>query len=115
LNADPINIYDLLYDAFELYTDQRKRTQIEMIKEVIYELKRDYNAEFTALESYKQDQLYVIKEKMEAIAELQANLKQEPELFDPKPHPLETPKIIFDVAEDEIKCEKYLTQEERAR
>ena len=70
LNADPINIYDLLYDAFELYTDQRKRTQIEMIKEVIYELKRDYNAEFTALESYKQDQLYVIKEKMEAIAEL---------------------------------------------
>jgi hypothetical protein len=36
-------------------------------------------------------------------------------LFDPKPHPLETPKIIFDVAEDEIKCEKYLTQEERAR
>jgi hypothetical protein len=26
LNADPVNIYDLLYDAFELYTDQRKRT-----------------------------------------------------------------------------------------
>ena len=26
LNAEPVNIYDLLYDAFELYTDQRKRT-----------------------------------------------------------------------------------------
>jgi hypothetical protein len=47
-----------------------------MIKEVIYELKRDYNSEFTALEAYKQDQLYQIKEKMEAIADLQSNLKQ---------------------------------------
>lgn len=52
---------------------------------------------------------------MEAIAELQQNLKQEPEVFDPKPHPLENPKLIFEVADDEIKVEKFLTQEERAR
>lgn len=43
------NIYDLLYDAFELYTDQRKRNQIELIREVIFELKRDFNEEFKAL------------------------------------------------------------------
>jgi len=53
LEENPINIYDLLYDSFELYTDQRKRTQIEMIKEVIFELKRDFNKEFVALENYK--------------------------------------------------------------
>lgn len=45
----PLNIYDILYDAFELYTDQRKRNQIELIKEVIFELKRDYNKEFATL------------------------------------------------------------------
>lgn len=36
-------------------------------------------------------------------------------MFNPKQHPLENPKIIFDVADDEIKVEKFLTQEERAR
>ena len=53
LEAQPPNIYDLLYDAFELYTDQRKRSQIELIREVIFELKRDYNKEFDSLENYK--------------------------------------------------------------
>ena len=57
------NIYDLLYDAFELYTDQRKRSQIELIREIVFELKRDYNKEFDALEAYKQEQIYAIKEK----------------------------------------------------
>jgi hypothetical protein len=52
------NIYDLLYECYDLYTDQRKRTQIELIREVIFELKRDYNKEFLALEAYKQEQLY---------------------------------------------------------
>lgn len=65
------NIYELLYDAFELYTDQRKRTQIELIREVIFELKRDYNKEFMILEAYKQEQIYAIKEKNEQIVELQ--------------------------------------------
>ena len=70
LDESPINIYELLYEGFELYTDQRKRTQIEMIKEVIFELKRDYNKEFMTLENYKQEQIYAIKEKMEQIVEL---------------------------------------------
>lgn len=75
LEAPVPNIYDLLYEAFELYTDQRKRAQIELIREVIFELKRDYNKEFMTLENYKQEQIYVIKEKNEQIVELQQNLK----------------------------------------
>lgn len=59
------NIYDLLYDAFELYTDQRKRNQIELIREVIFELKRDFNDEFKALNKAKEEETYKIKEKME--------------------------------------------------
>ena len=63
LEAPNPNIYDLLYDCFELYTDQRKRTQIELDREVIFELKRDFNKEFIILENYKQEQIYLIKEK----------------------------------------------------
>ena len=112
LEAAIPNIYDLLYEAFELYTDQRKRTQIELIKEVIFELKRDYNKEFNDLNDHKQEELYKIKERMDAIAELQQNLKQPVEEYAEKKHQLETPKYIFEVADDEIKCEKYLTTEE---
>lgn len=44
-----------------------------------------------------------------------ASLKQEEELFEPKPHILEDPENIFKINADEIKVEKYLTKEERER
>jgi|LauGreDrversion4_2_1035121.scaffolds.fasta_scaffold17660_3 hypothetical protein len=47
------NIYDILYNAFELYTDKRKRSQIELLKECVIELKRDYNKQFDEFSSYK--------------------------------------------------------------
>jgi len=37
--------------------------QIELLKEVLYELKRDYNKEFESLEDYKDTILGLIKEK----------------------------------------------------
>lgn len=54
------NIFDLIYDCFELYTDTRKRHQIEMLREVIFELKRDFNNEFDSLEAEKGNQIYAI-------------------------------------------------------
>ena len=47
------NIYDMLYDALDLYTEKRKRTQIELLNEVVFELKRDFNDEFNELEAQK--------------------------------------------------------------
>lgn len=84
-----------------------------MIKEVIFELKRDYNAEFKKLQDEKQEELFKIQEKMEAIAELQQNLQVNVEQYVEKKHELEQPKLIFNVDPSEIKCEKYLTQEEK--
>jgi hypothetical protein len=60
---DNPNIWDLIYESNELYTDTRKRMQIELLKEVVFELKRDYNKEFDSLERFKEDQLFMIKEK----------------------------------------------------
>jgi len=64
------NIWDLIYESNELYTDARKRMQIELLKEVLFELKRDYNKEFEQLEDYKDTILGVIKEKNDQIMEL---------------------------------------------
>lgn len=49
-----LNAYDILYDAFDLYTNKRKRTQIEIIKKVVFELKTDFNKEFKELEGKKE-------------------------------------------------------------
>jgi hypothetical protein len=64
------NAYNILYDNFELLTDKRKRSQIELLKECVFELKRDYNKEFDAFERYKDEQLFAYKEKNEQIIEL---------------------------------------------
>lgn len=108
------NIYDILYNAFELYTDKRKRCQIELLKECVFELKRDYNKQFDEFDSLKQEQVFLIAEKNEAIKELQQALNFPIDVFVPTPHILEKPDHIFQVDESEIKVERYLTKAERA-
>ena len=109
------NIWDLIYDAYDLYTNPRKRMQIELLKEVIFEMKRDFNKEFDALERFKEDQLFLIKDKNEQIKELLTNLKQEEEIFEPQPHILENPDSIFEIKDSEITVERFLTKEERSK
>jgi hypothetical protein len=67
---DSMNPYDLMYSAFELYTGKRKRTQIEILKAVVFELKRDFNKEFIQLEIKKSEYKDNIKEKNDQIREL---------------------------------------------
>lgn len=86
-----------------------------MLREVVVELKREYNREFDGLERFKEDQIFLVREKNELIKELLANLKTEDELFEPETHILENPDHIFDVKDSDIKVEKYLTKEERAK
>jgi hypothetical protein len=50
LAAEEVNMFDLIYEPFDLYTDVRKRNQIELIKGVIFQLKRNFNQEFNQLE-----------------------------------------------------------------
>ena len=78
-------------------------------------MKKDFNTEFASLESFKQDQLFSIAEKNDLIKELLENLMYDEELFEPQGHILEDPEHIFKINPDEIKVEKYLNKEERAK
>jgi len=64
------NALDVIYEPYELYPDVRKRNQIELLKAAVFELKKDFNDEFTSLEKFKEDQIYMIKEKNTLIEEL---------------------------------------------
>ncbi len=52
--ANP-SAFDIIYEPFEIFTDVRKRNQIEILKTGVFELKKEFNREFTALEKYKED------------------------------------------------------------
>ena len=109
-----LDAWDLLYQPFELYTDSRKRMQIEMLHDVVFKLKEEYNKEFKDFQRLKDDQIFVIQEKNNRINEILEDLQQTDTLFEPKSHKLETPENILTVESNEITIEKYLTAEERA-
>lgn len=57
--------FDILYNSFELYSGKRKRTQIEILKAIVFELKKDFNKEFVELEMKKEECKMAIKERNE--------------------------------------------------
>lgn len=107
-------ISDLIYEPYELSADGRKVNQIELLKGVVFELKKEFNMKFKKLRDDKETTLGNIAEKNEVIKELLDNLKIEEELFSHTEHPLEEPENILVVNDDEIKVERYLTAAERA-
>ena len=112
IEKNQLNIFDLLYEPFELYTVKRKRTQIELLKECVFELKRDFNKEFEDLKNKKSLKKDDIGEKNEIIRDLLENLGEPDEIVEIEPD--EDPRSILHVAESEVKIEKYLTKEQRA-
>jgi hypothetical protein len=109
IEKNQLTIFDLLYEPFELYTVKRKRTQIELLKECVFELKRDFNKEFEDLKNKKSLKKDDIGEKNEIIRDLLENLNEPDEIVEIEPD--EDPKAILHVAESEVKIEKYLTKE----
>jgi hypothetical protein len=54
-DIENLKVSDLVYDGFEMYTDSRKRQQIEMLKSCIFNLKKQFNIEFTQLVKMKEE------------------------------------------------------------
>mmetsp|Transcript_16751 Transcript_16751/g.22593 ORF Transcript_16751/g.22593 Transcript_16751/m.22593 type:complete len:423 (+) Transcript_16751:1113-2381(+) len=109
------NIFEFIYEPYELYRDNRKRAQIEFLKEVVFELKRDFNREFEQLEKYKEAQKFAIGEKNEIIQDLLESLNEDVKVEKFEIHDEENPKHIFEIDEEkEITCERVYTAAQRA-
>ena len=109
------NIFEMLYEPYDLYRDKRKRSQIEFLKEVVFELKRDFNKEFENLEQQKTEHLFAIGEKQDQIKDLLESLK-EPIILEKFEKSLaEKPEHILEIDEEtEIAVERYYTAKQRA-
>lgn len=109
------NIFEMLYEPYELYPDKRKRIQIEFLKEVVFELKRDFNKEFEQLEKLKNDHIFSIGEKNDQIRDLLENLQREDDTEKFVKSFEERPDHIFEIDEaSEIHVQRFYTKEQRA-
>ncbi len=109
------NIFEVIYEPYELYRDKRKRSQIEFLKEVVFELKRDFNKEFEGLKEAKIAAKFAINEKNDQIKDLLESLNEPIIVEEFDPHLLENPSHIFEIDEEkEINVERFYNAQQRA-
>lgn len=78
-----------LYGAFELVTNNRRRNQIIIIKDLIFKIKEKFNKEFEERSAERQRLIETINEKNNRIKEIYETLKNEGEYTKPRVNPLE--------------------------
>lgn len=113
LGFDFLMDQDLLYHPFDVYTPQRKITQIHLLNFLIYEMKQEFNKEIRHFVEMKKSEIQKIEEKNARIAEIAAELKEDIPLFHPELDEDELPESVFTVKESEMTSVRMLTQEEQ--
>jgi uncharacterized protein involved in tolerance to divalent cations len=109
------NYEELLYNPFDLVTNERKRIQIFILEEIIIDIKEQFNKKFDENVKLKNDIISKIEEKNERIQSIKEELEIEEEIFQPTLDNDEIPDSCLKLDESEIKAEKYLTEEEKKK
>jgi cilia- and flagella-associated protein 43 len=104
----------LVYDQIELTTNARQRHQIVLLHDAIRSAKLKFNAEFEEVFQMKRDESNKIAERRQRIFKILNELKLTEEVFEVKPHILETPEQLLVVRDDEVTVERVYTAQERA-
>ena len=104
----------LLYDPLALTTTVKKRHQIVLLDDLIYNIKKKFNAEFEDVHAQKRDEIAKIAERNARIRKILAELKLSEELFTPAVHALETPEAVLTVHDSEVTVPRILTAAEKA-
>ncbi|KAJ3299843.1 Cilia- and flagella-associated protein 43 [Borealophlyctis nickersoniae] len=105
----------LLYDPFELTTNERKRTQIVLLKEVLLDIRHEFNERFKEMVQSKKDDVSKIEDKNDRIAAIMAELQIQETIFHPELDDDEVPERIIEVQDSEVKVERFITPEEQKR
>ncbi|TRY55422.1 hypothetical protein DNTS_034432 [Danionella cerebrum] len=108
-----INLY--LYDQFKLHIREQKINQITLLKDVIYRVKTAFNKEFEAIYKQKVQEINRIREKNKRVYQIMAELDLSETLWEPGLTDNECPERALTVSDSEIKVEKYLTPEQKAK
>ncbi|XP_038265649.1 cilia- and flagella-associated protein 43 isoform X4 [Dermochelys coriacea] len=85
------------------------------IKDIIYKVKTAFNEEFDTVARQKEQEIARVKERNLRIQEIVEQLELQEEVWEPVLTDDEIPEQALTVQDSEIKVEKYLTPEQRAK
>ncbi|XP_025973238.2 cilia- and flagella-associated protein 43 isoform X2 [Dromaius novaehollandiae] len=105
----------ILYHQFDLHTREQKVNQIVLLQDIIYKVKTAFNKEFDTVAQQKEHEIARVKERNLRIREIMAQLGVEEEIWEPALTDDEIPERALIVQDSEIKVEKYLTPQEKAK
>lgn len=107
--------WGLLYNSFELFTDNAKRNQIVMMKHLMLRIKETFNREFEKVMKLRQNQNEIINDKNKRIEEICEELKKASEVVRGRRNILESNESVLEVSPSEIPFKRYLSKEEREK
>ncbi|XP_013915005.1 PREDICTED: cilia- and flagella-associated protein 43 [Thamnophis sirtalis] len=105
----------LLYNQLELHTREEKISQIILLRDIIYNIKRSFNKDFDSVARMKELEIARVKEKNIRISQIFNQLDIKEEIWVPTLTDNEKPERALVVQESEIKVEKYLTPVQKAK
>ncbi|XP_033633066.1 cilia- and flagella-associated protein 43-like isoform X1 [Asterias rubens] len=106
---------DLFYSQFELHTRQQKRNQILLLQDAIYRIKMAFNREFDEIFRAREQEIGRINDRNLRIMKIMEDLSSKEKVWKPQMDDDEKPEKLLTVEDSEVKVEKFITAEQRAK
>lgn len=100
------SIEDLLFTAFDLKTNERRRMQSLLLREFVHELRMSFNESFLDLAKMKREGIAKIEEKNHRIETIMEELAINERILHPELDDDEVPERIIEVFDHEITSKK---------
>ncbi|XP_044516108.1 cilia- and flagella-associated protein 43-like [Gracilinanus agilis] len=113
LSYELIEDTSLLYSQLELHTREEKINQIVLLKDIIYNIKTNFNKEFTTIYLQKILEIERVTERNVNIGRIIEDLELGEKIWQPELEICENPERILAVEDHEIKVERILTPWEK--
>lgn len=89
--------------------------QAHLLRELVVQVKTEFNKTFQEKAKQKQDEIVKIEDKNERIREVLRELATNEQVYVPVIHDEEAPERAIEVKDSEVKAEKFISAEEQKR
>nr|DBA30891.1 TPA: hypothetical protein GDO54_006819 [Pyxicephalus adspersus] len=104
-----------LYSQLEMHSREEKINQIILLQGIIHNVKTAFNKEFEVICRQKEQEVTRVNERNQRILEIMAELNIQEKVLEPKFTDNEKPERALTVEDSEIRVEKFLTAEQKAK
>ncbi|KAM8974806.1 cilia- and flagella-associated protein 43 [Pelodytes ibericus] len=104
-----------LYSQLQIHTREEKINQIILLQDIIYNVRSAFNKDFELVCKQKEQEVSRVKERNLRVLEIMSELNIQEKILDPQFTDNEKPERALTVEDSEVKVEKYLAPEQKAK